>query len=253
MSLPSFSAHEGISTIVKKFMAFVRSQKKMYLLQVEMLIIYSDILEMVTECWAAFKKTKSTILIKEFEENIEMILTLLKIESKFKVPIKISQQQQKDIGNEIKRLNATVQLTKLLEVSTHMLNDQSVKTQVDSTKAIIFSFSVFDEDKAVESLKQLQKAIKSNSILITKMERAIIVQAVGLKAGHWYKCPNGHFYCIDRCGGAMEISKCADCGAQIGGTNHALLSDNAHAPEMDGSRFAAYSEQANNMANFLYD
>ncbi|GAB5368268.1 hypothetical protein AAMO2058_001304500 [Amorphochlora amoebiformis] len=34
------------------------------------------------------------------------------------------------------------------------------------------------------------------------------------------KCPNNHPYLVGECGGAMEISKCVDCGAQIGGQNH---------------------------------
>lgn len=38
--------------------------------------------------------------------------------------------------------------------------------------------------------------------------------------GHWFKCPNGHYFAIGDCGGAMETSKCPDCGAKIGGANH---------------------------------
>ena len=43
-----------------------------------------------------------------------------------------------------------------------------------------------------------------------------------LKAGHWFKCPNGHYYVIGECGGAMQRGKCPDCKAEIGGDNHAL-------------------------------
>jgi len=48
-------------------------------------------------------------------------------------------------------------------------------------------------------------------------EMTSIIEAIGLKRGHWNKCPNGHFYVIGECGGAMEISKCPDCKADIGG------------------------------------
>jgi hypothetical protein len=51
----------------------------------------------------------------------------------------------------------------------------------------------------------------------------------------------------------MQEAKCNECGAPIGGGNHRLLSGNRHAGEMDGARFAAYSEEANNMANFQMD
>ena len=67
-----------------------------------------------------------------------------------------------------------------------------------------------------------------------------------------YKCPNGHIYAIGECGGAMVESKCPECGAKIGGQNHGLTSGNAVAGEMDGALFAAWSEEANNMANFQF-
>uniref|UniRef100_A0A1X7ULC4 RZ-type domain-containing protein n=1 Tax=Amphimedon queenslandica TaxID=400682 RepID=A0A1X7ULC4_AMPQE len=34
--------------------------------------------------------------------------------------------------------------------------------------------------------------------------------------GAWYKCPNGHFYAIGECGGATQVTKCPECGADIG-------------------------------------
>jgi hypothetical protein len=80
-------------------------------------------------------------------------------------------------------------------------------------------------------------------------ERKQIVKAIGMRQGHWYKCPNGHFYVITECGGANQISKCNECGARIGGTHHTLLADNSLAPEMDGAQFPAWSDAAN-MANY---
>ncbi|KAG8784877.1 hypothetical protein FRC19_000650 [Serendipita sp. 401] len=38
--------------------------------------------------------------------------------------------------------------------------------------------------------------------------------------GHWYTCPNGHIFTIGECGGAMQISRCHECGSTIGGSNH---------------------------------
>jgi hypothetical protein len=70
-----------------------------------------------------------------------------------------------------------------------------------------------------------------------------------LKQGHWYKCKNGHIYAITECGGAMQISKCPDCDAIIGGQNHRLESGNMVATEMDGAKHGAWSEQAN-LENF---
>ena len=85
---------------------------------------------------------------------------------------------------------------------------------------------------------------------LTPEEKQQIVTAMGLKKGHWYKCPQGHIYAITECGGAMEKSTCPDCGAVIGGENHRLVEDNQVATEMDGARHPAWSEQAN-MENYM--
>lgn len=59
-----------------------------------------------------------------------------------------------------------------------------------------------------------------------------------------------HIYAIGECGGANERGQCPECRADIGGVSHRLAEGNTVAGEMDGARYAAYSEEANNMANF---
>lgn len=68
----------------------------------------------------------------------------------------------------------------------------------------------------------------------------MIIKAMDLEKGHYYKCPNGHIYAIGECGGAMEESKCPDCGAKIGGRQHTLTEGNSHAGEFDGSSRPAW-------------
>ncbi|XP_075977884.1 NFX1-type zinc finger-containing protein 1-like [Anticarsia gemmatalis] len=245
--------HQGNKSLInsiKEMGTFIKNQKKMSLIQVEMLSIHCNLIEIMVECWIAYCKTNTNTLKAEVEEIIDMILNVIKTDSKFKSQsTKISEQQQKDIGFELKRLNAIVQLAILLDAAKHVPKDAN---QILDAKSSVFSLTVFDEDKAMNALKKLHTFIKASGV-ISKLEREMIVKAVGLRAGHWYKCPNGHFYCIGECGGAMQIGRCPECGEQIGGEHHALLRGNAHAPEMDGSRFAAYSEEANNMGNFLLD
>lgn len=57
---------------------------------------------------------------------------------------------------------------------------------------------------------------------------------------------------IGECGGAMQRANCPECGLTIGGENHALESGNTLASEMDGARYAAWSDQAN-MENYVFD
>ncbi|KAG0223692.1 hypothetical protein BGW41_005428 [Actinomortierella wolfii] len=53
---------------------------------------------------------------------------------------------------------------------------------------------------------------------------ALQVQLSG--TGHFYRCPNGHTYTIDRCGRAMQESTCPECGARVGGSHHQLTEGN---------------------------
>ncbi|XP_018410442.1 PREDICTED: LOW QUALITY PROTEIN: E3 ubiquitin-protein ligase RNF213-like [Nanorana parkeri] len=39
----------------------------------------------------------------------------------------------------------------------------------------------------------------------------------------WYCCPNGHYCAIGECGQPMQTGQCLDCGARVGGENHAAL------------------------------
>jgi hypothetical protein len=82
-------------------------------------------------------------------------------------------------------------------------------------------------------IKQVENFIKFgffNYQRFTASEMKEILSALASDfraSGHWYKCPNGHLYAIGECGGAMQQSVCNECGAVIGGTHHALVSDNS--------------------------
>lgn len=93
------------------------------------------------------------------------------------------------------------------------------------------------ETEVLDAMNNLQDEEKMAAI-----EKCMIVQAMGFKQGHWYKCPNGHPYVIGECGGAMEIAKCNECGAKIGGTHHSVLSSNQLASEMDGAANPAWPQ-----------
>lgn len=76
-----------------------------------------------------------------------------------------------------------------------------------------FKFVVNKEQ--TKSAKELSKYLNENFGFRNFKE--MIMKAVDLGKGHWFKCKNGHFYTIGECGGAMQTSKCPDCGEVIGG------------------------------------
>lgn len=82
----------------------------------------------------------------------------------------------------------------------------------------------------------------SSGIGISMEEKEMVLKAIGLSKGHWYKCANGHVYAIGECGGAMETGKCPDCGATIGGGHHRLVHGNRVAQEMDGATHPAWPQ-----------
>ena len=105
------------------------------------------------------------------------------------------------------------------------------------------------ENSYERMMKRLRSMPMKYRVPLTIEERNMIIKAIGAKPGSWYKCPKGHFYQIGDCGGAMETSKCPECGLQIGGHSHQLLDTNQHASEFDQSRHVAWSEGAN-LANY---
>ncbi|KAI0816803.1 hypothetical protein BC628DRAFT_1334253 [Trametes gibbosa] len=69
---------------------------------------------------------------------------------------------------------------------------------------------------------------------ITLQERADIVKAFGFShRGHFYNCENGHTFVITECGGAMEASRCPECRAPIGGSNHNIHASNTRATDFE--------------------
>lgn len=171
---------------------------------------------------------------------------------------RITNQEIIDLQLELNRFEKYVQLC-TIENSPHFRMART-KTEVKIVHEDICRvlesasrYSEYKNDYLRERLKKLCDLVDS-SIKLSEQERLMVVQAMGLGKGRWFKCPNGHYYAIGECGGAMQESKCPECGAKIGGTNHALLSTNRFAPEMDGAAHPAWSNAANmDMRNFHFD
>ena len=169
----------------------------------------------------------------------------------------LSSQQLADIQSELRRLTC---LSKLCDLQYKLTTKSCSITSADQRQLACVAIQVLrsgdTEPKMTDTvleqcvanlIKHFNQEYKINGL--SDKERAEIVQAIGLAKGHWFKCRNGHFYCIADCGGAMEISKCPDCGEAIGGRDHTLLGDNQLAREMDAAQFPAWSDAAN-MANY---
>ena len=107
-------------------------------------------------------------------------------------------------------------------------NDEGRK-EVDGALARMYAAQKPDEkdlDEWEADVVRIEKLVgKSASIGLAKMA----MTALGMGAGHWFKCPKGHFYVIGDCGGAQATGRCPDCNEQVGGQSYRLASGNAHA------------------------
>ena len=52
--------------------------------------------------------------------------------------------------------------------------------------------------------------------------------------GHWYTCENGHPFTDDECGTPMQMARCLECGAAVGGRNHAPAEGVRRADDIEG-------------------
>ncbi|KAK8064546.1 hypothetical protein PG994_007184 [Apiospora phragmitis] len=91
---------------------------------------------------------------------------------------------------------------------------------------------------AVEGLQRLFEAERYE--VVTADELASIKAAmvsgrggIATHSGHWYKCRNGHIFAIGECGMPMELARCPECRAPIGGQHHQLVEGASRAAEME--------------------
>ncbi|XP_041944382.1 NFX1-type zinc finger-containing protein 1 [Alosa sapidissima] len=168
---------------------------------------------------------------------------------------RFSEQQVWDLERELQRLSYLAELNSRCGKTSLMMLGVRVNEEVDALRQVLEDtrpFTEADEHRVKQALADLDAKLPRSGLGIDDQERVMIVKAMGLPQGHWYKCPNGHVYAIGDCGGATESRRCPDCNAVIGGANHNLTAGNEVASEMDGARHAAWSDAAN-LLNFRLD
>jgi len=173
--------------------------------------------------------------------HMDMLLRVVRERGK-----RISGQETDDINMEIQRFHRVCQLHRLKSEWNYRVccNNPEVKECYETAHQIAYTIKKYSKEfdwKLKNALENLSKVVGS-AVEVIDAERKEIVRAMGCKQGHWYKCPNGHIYIITECGGAMEKSRCNECGAEIGGGSHRLLASNSVATEMDGATSPAWPQ-----------
>lgn len=169
--------------------------------------------------------------ITKFEERIHKAIVFIK-------EYRNSDQKRHDIETEIS----------FLQIMGKVIVDANVKPFNETGKRLLndafelaHKHGSATENVQNEFKKIVNEAFKhSTGLGISLEEKNMVLQAMKLTRGHWFKCPNGHVYCIGDCGGATVESICPECKERIGGGNHSLRADNALATEMDGATEPAW-------------
>ncbi|CAG9821989.1 unnamed protein product [Phaedon cochleariae] len=205
-------------------------------------------IKLISVVAGVFKERSLTTIFPMSIHQLNFILKLLSRDEN-----SITNQEVDDITLEIDRFVRFMQFEEIMSTGKSGYSHSKLKNdeRVMSFKKLIEKPVRYDkqqDDVLKSELEKLEKIVGS-VIKITDAERVLIVKALGLRKGHWFKCPNGHPYVITECGGAMQVSQCYECKAPIGGRNNRLLPGQEVATEMDGARHGAWSE-AMNMKNF---
>ena len=169
---------------------------------------------------------------------------------------KVTNQVQLDILAERRRLMLLANTYKLLYDSSASktqveAGDLSYLQHIRETHETVGNRieKLTDEDQYRSMQSRFGELSRKYGAELTEEEREMIIKAIHAKPGSWYKCPNGHYYQIGECGGAMQQATCPNCGAAIGGSRHRLRDDNVHAGEFDNSAHAAWST-GTDLANY---
>ncbi|KAH8689897.1 NFX1-type zinc finger-containing protein 1 [Talaromyces proteolyticus] len=88
-----------------------------------------------------------------------------------------------------------------------------------------------------ESLKSLQKDWYEEVTVeeVEAIKKAMVSgpRGIATHSGHWYNCANGHPFAIGECGMPMELARCPECGARIGGQHHEAVQGVTRAENME--------------------
>ncbi|XP_068568539.1 NFX1-type zinc finger-containing protein 1 [Cebidichthys violaceus] len=165
---------------------------------------------------------------------------------------KFTDQQVFDLQRELQRITLLTEINARCHQADMRGQSDKIQSEVQAITEVLEKCGQFteqDQHRVSEAMKELDEKFPPTGLGISDEERKMIVSALKMQPGHWYKCPNGHVYVITECGGATVSRRCTDCEATIGGANHRLAGGNQVASEMDGAQHPAWSE-TNNLLNF---
>ena len=179
----------------------------------------------ITKSIIAYKEEANTLMYDDQEAILFELERLTKaMYPNFSNVTFLSKQKAAVLSFELKRIRAVLNLNQFERKSKSQQSQYppEIKLKIDEAmqkmREILWGKKIKRfEEKEQEQVNQLSKELNTLTGILTQEEKTMIHKAMEFGKGHWFKCPNGHIYCIGECGGAMEKSVCPECKSEIGG------------------------------------
>lgn len=187
-------------------------------LEISTITFYLEMLETIVSRKGEF--TKENEFAGEVFDLLKLLLARL-----HKTKYCVNPQLIMNFGNELRRYRMMVDYCKVLDDKSFACNkrDPSVLKTCDDIRRKLLGPTAFTDNEEVylkHSFKKLQTELKVERPL-TSEEKEMINFAMSKTfgrnlRGHWYRCPNNHYYCITECGMARQSARCPTCNVAIG-------------------------------------
>lgn len=93
-------------------------------------------------------------------------------------------------------------------------------------------------ERLAKEVEEVEKMIKESTLhdIMLPHEMKAVFDAMSREfrgTGHWYRCTNNHLFTIGECGMPMQLARCPQCGAQIGGQSHRAVQGVTRAQDLE--------------------
>lgn len=109
---------------------------------------------------------------------------------------------------------------------------QKARAHLDSAQKLCDNFP--GQTKTVAPEVDAVRKMLENSVSSSEMRMVVAAMEKEFSGtGHWYYCVNRHPFTIGECGMPMEMARCPQCGAAIGGQRHRTTDGVTHAHDIE--------------------
>jgi hypothetical protein len=130
---------------------------------------------------------------------------------------------------ELLKIAANERLDIVLDICAKRMKKEHVRESAQTRGDVVQDPIQVLADEAAEVRRMLREAVSSS-------EMGMVVRTMAKEfggTGHWYRCANGHPFTVGECGMPMELARCPECGAGVGGQDHRATAGVTHARDIE--------------------